>query len=96
VRTPVLALVAALTAACASASPVTGSGADDPASLYRSKCSGCHRPYEPASRTVTQWQAILDRMARKARLSPEQEKVLRGWLTASAADAPRGAEGSAR
>jgi hypothetical protein len=94
-RVLVIACAATVTA-CAGAPTVTGSGADDPGGLYRAKCSGCHRPYEPASRTMGQWRDILDRMARKAHLTPDQEQVLRGWLAASAADAPRHAEGNAR
>lgn len=85
-RSTVLACAcAAAVAACAGAPAASGS--PDPEQLYRQKCSGCHRPYEPSSRARAQWQAGMGRMAPKAHLSPEQEGALRHWLEARASDA---------
>jgi hypothetical protein len=91
----VLLAVALVAAACAGApaAPAGGSagaGPADPAQLYRAKCSGCHRPYDPASRSRAQWAAVFSRMARRAHLTAEEADVLGGWLDASAADAPPG------
>jgi hypothetical protein len=92
----VLTAMIAVCAACAGApTPCAPPGGTcDPARLYRARCTGCHRAYEPASRSRTQWHAVLARMARKARLTPEDADLLGGWLDEGAADA-RGA-GSAR
>jgi mono/diheme cytochrome c family protein len=79
------ALVVALVAGCAGRQTSGAPGAPD--ALYRQRCSGCHRPYEPASRTRAQWAAAMDRMAPRAHLSPEQEGTLRHWLEAHASDA---------
>jgi hypothetical protein len=83
-------LVAVAACAGAPASPSGAAGAD-PAQLYRSRCSSCHRPYEPASRTREQWRAALARMAPKAHLSPAEQEALGGWLAAGASDAAGGA-----
>jgi mono/diheme cytochrome c family protein len=80
-----IALTAALVTACAGAPP--SREVREPDRLYRQRCSGCHRPYEPASRTRAQWDAALARMAPRAHLSPEQEATLRHWLEAGASDA---------
>lgn len=87
-RLAVLASAVLALAGCAGApaQPGGASAAADPARLYRQKCSGCHRPYEPASRTRAQWQEALARMSPKAHLSPEEEGTLRHFLEARAAD----------
>jgi hypothetical protein len=76
---------AAALAACAGAPAASGS--QEPEQLYRQKCAGCHRPYEPSSRTRAQWQAVMGRMAPRAHLSREQEGALRHWLEVRASDA---------
>ena len=82
------------TAACAGAppSPATSAGpggarSAEAGQLYRSRCSGCHRPYEPSSRTQAQWRTVLSRMAPKAHLSAPEEDRLRAFLLAGASDA---------
>jgi mono/diheme cytochrome c family protein len=84
-----LATVALAAAACAGApsAPAAIAGGDDAARLYRAKCSSCHRPYEPGSRTASEWMAALDKMAPRARLAPEQRAALGEWLRAHASDA---------
>lgn len=77
----------ALVLACAGAQKP---GPTEPAALYRARCSGCHRPYEPSSRSRAAWSAAMDRMAPRAHLSPEQEGTLRHWLEAHASDAGAG------
>lgn len=86
-----LALALALAAGCAGAPAQPAAGdAGDPARLYRAKCTACHRAYEPGRRTASRWMAVLDRMAPKAKLTPEQRAALDGWLRAHASDAPAG------
>jgi hypothetical protein len=80
-------LVAAALLAAACAGAPAASGAQQPEALYREKCSGCHRPYDPASRSRAQWKAAMDRMAPRAHLAPEQTASLRHWLEARASDA---------
>ena len=92
-RTFLLFSCLALLAACASAPPAS-QGAQDPERLYRSRCTSCHRAYEPSSRTRAAWSDTLTRMAPRAHLTPEQDAALRAWLLARAADA--GTEGGAR
>jgi hypothetical protein len=87
-----LALLLAAVAACAGAPAApSGDAAADPARLYRARCSSCHRPYEPVSRTREQWRTALARMAPKAHLSRAERETLGGWLTAGASDATEGA-----
>jgi trimethylamine-N-oxide reductase (cytochrome c) len=95
---PLLVILAAvaLLAACAgrapNASPAAGgASSDDAARLYRSKCSACHRAYEPASRTRAGWADVMARMAPRAHLRDEERAVVLGWLQAHAKDA--GGEG---
>jgi cytochrome c5 len=80
-------LVAGAVALAACAGAPASPGSPEPDRLYRQKCSGCHRPYEPSSRTRAAWDAALGRMAPKAHLSPEEEGTLRHWLEARASDA---------
>jgi hypothetical protein len=91
---PLLAALVAALLACAGASPAPataggdrGAGGGEAERLYRSKCSGCHRAYEPSSRTQAQWRNVLSRMIPKAHLTPPEEERLRVLLMAGASDA---------
>ena len=84
-----LALAALVVAsACAGSAPARNEAAPDAARLYRTKCTACHRAYEPGSRRAEEWTAVLDRMAPKAKLTPAQREALLTWLRAQASDAP--------
>ncbi len=77
-------------AACAAGGPRAGAaarGPEDVAGLYRSKCSACHRLYEPVGRSRAEWAAVVPRMAPKAHLSAEERAALLAWLEAHAKDA---------
>lgn len=72
-----LALLALTLAACASVPLPEREGI----TLYRAKCSGCHRPYAPAERTPAVWRKALPEMARRAKLSHEEYAVIERYLT---------------
>lgn len=69
-------------AACATAPARSGAGGGQ--ALYRTRCSSCHRPYDPAERTGADWTVQLDRMAARAHLSPEDREAILGFLQANA------------
>jgi hypothetical protein len=89
-RTIVIAgVLLALLASCAGA-PAAPQGAPDPERLYRTKCTACHRAYEPASRTRAEWGAVLGRMSKKAHLTPAETQTVGGFLASHASDAGAG------
>lgn len=48
--------------------------------LYLSKCSSCHRLYDPGEFTPSQWDTILFSMRKKAKTSPEEEAEILKFL----------------
>jgi cytochrome c5 len=54
--------------------------------LYLSRCTSCHRTYEPPELTGAQWGEAVAKMERlkKVRLSGEERALLLGWLQESA------------
>jgi hypothetical protein len=44
--------------------------------LYIQKCANCHRVYYPANYTATEWQHLLPKMFKKAKISSDIEKKL--------------------
>lgn len=85
-RALLLAAALTLAAGCAGA-PAAPVGPDNPARLYRAKCTSCHRAYAPASRSRAEWLAVMARMAPRAHLTAAEEERLRAWLAAGASDA---------
>ena len=59
-----LLLPAAALSACSQPLPEEGSPA---ASLYASRCGGCHVVYQPKSMTMAMWKLQIDRMDQKYR-----------------------------
>ncbi len=87
-RTLLLAALAVALAACASAPALAGGSPDGRgASLYRAKCTACHRAYEPESRTGAQWADAVGRMAARAHLREEDRARILAWLQGHARDA---------
>ncbi len=86
-RTAAAALAAAALA-CAGAPPAEA-GPAGAERLYRSRCSSCHRAYAPSSRDRTTWDAILAKMAPRAKLSDAEREQISEYLQANAKDAPR-------
>jgi len=50
--------------------------------LYVAKCARCHKFYDPAHYSDSEWQSWMSKMSRKARLQPEQEQLLSRYLQA--------------
>ena len=48
--------------------------------IYHRSCSSCHGPHAPSSHTDLEWQRIVPDMAREAKLSPDDERLLLAWL----------------
>jgi hypothetical protein len=48
--------------------------------LYVAKCAKCHKLYEPGNYTDAEWQSWMAKMIRKARLKPDQVKLLTQYL----------------
>jgi hypothetical protein len=44
--------------------------------LYTTKCMRCHKSYDPAEYSQRQWESWMMKMRKKARLSPEQDRLL--------------------
>lgn len=80
-----LLLVAAVAACAGTPAPQAGSARGE--RLYRSKCAACHRAYPPASRGRAEWAAVLEKMAPRSKLTPEEREIVLGYLQANARDA---------
>lgn len=50
--------------------------------LYVSKCTACHKAYEPQLHTIYEWQKILDDMGPKAKLSNDEKTIILNYLSA--------------
>ena len=48
--------------------------------VYVAKCAKCHKFYEPKSYGEADWGHWMGTMSRKAKLQPEQDKLLRRYL----------------
>ena len=71
-----------LAAVCGvSASEETESRSRD---LYADKCTACHRLHRPSEYSKEKWPPILERMAVKAKLTPEEADALREYLVSRA------------
>jgi mono/diheme cytochrome c family protein len=89
--TALLAALASLALGCATTSgAVEGAAGEDAAGgrLYREHCGSCHRLRDPTEQTTERWAWAVDRFGPRAHLSPEQRRLVLGWLQARAKDAP--------
>jgi len=62
--------------------------------IYDSKCVRCHRPYEPRDYPEEEWRLWMTKMSKKARLKPNQEKLLNRYLDAYRAEKPSAKTGN--
>ncbi|MGH9441592.1 MAG: hypothetical protein ACRD16_04915 [Thermoanaerobaculia bacterium] len=84
-RVALLCGAAATLAACATTldpapNPSLGRGR----ALYAGKCQGCHRLRPPSKIDREKWPSILDKMAAKAKLTPEQESQIDAYVVSVA------------
>ena len=49
--------------------------------IYESKCGKCHKLFEPKKFNAAQWTKWVDRMAPKAKLTPEEKELVYNYLT---------------
>jgi nitrate/TMAO reductase-like tetraheme cytochrome c subunit len=48
--------------------------------LYIAKCARCHKFYDPTRYDDVEWHSWMTKMSKKARLKPDQEKLLSQYL----------------
>jgi len=51
--------------------------------LYVARCSGCHPLHPPSTQPAARWAVVLDQMAPRAKLSPEERELVLRYLTAT-------------
>jgi hypothetical protein len=76
--------------AAAQTSGMTPQSASAARKLYTTKCMRCHKSYDPAEYSQPQWESWMMKMRTKARLSPEQDRLLSQYLEAYRAASPVG------
>lgn len=52
--------------------------------VFEANCQKCHKLRKPESHTVKQWVKWLDKMAPKAKLSPEQKQQVFNFVSVNA------------
>src|SRR4030088_2027889 len=80
-----LLLLALLNGGCAVPAAPTDKFSDDMAAgrkVYLSKCAKCHKLYDPTKYSDKEWQAWMRKMSRKAKLSPDQQRMLSNYIEA--------------
>ncbi|HWC65751.1 MAG TPA: hypothetical protein VG777_06695 [Thermoanaerobaculia bacterium] len=82
-----LAALLASAAACATALPPATPETEAGRAIYSAKCHSCHRLYKPDRVSADKWPALLDKMAEKAKLTPDEEKAVLDWILAVSAPA---------
>ena len=82
-----------LDAAAAERAGLSAQEVADGTSIYLTKCSQCHKFYNPARYKDDEWRSWMKKMSRKAKLTPDQENTVRRYLDAfrlEAKSAPQG------
>jgi cytochrome c5 len=51
--------------------------------LYVARCSGCHPLHPPDSQPAARWAQLVDEMAPRARLKPDERELVLRYLTAA-------------
>jgi mono/diheme cytochrome c family protein len=49
--------------------------------LYVSKCGSCHTLVLPEKYSADQWQSLVDKMETKSKITPDEKKLIVGYLT---------------
>ena len=83
VASVLLAAIACSLAACATTlDPAPERSLEQGRALYAGKCQGCHRLRQPSKIDPQKWPTILDKMAVKAKLTPEQKAQVDAYVQA--------------
>lgn len=53
----------------------------DGKAIFKEKCAKCHGYRLPETRTTEKWPGIIDRMARKAKLTEDQKAAVLAFVT---------------
>ncbi|PWU18436.1 MAG: hypothetical protein C5B50_09165 [Verrucomicrobia bacterium] len=48
--------------------------------LYLTKCAKCHKFYDPAKYTDSQWHTWMEKMNQKAKIKPEHREMLSRYI----------------
>lgn len=48
--------------------------------LYRTRCSACHEPFVPATRSRATWEHVLTEMGPRAHLDAEETRLVMSYL----------------
>jgi cytochrome c5 len=48
--------------------------------LYENNCAKCHKLFEPSRHTKEDWIPVVDRMAKKARITDEQKVLVYNYI----------------
>ena len=51
--------------------------------LYENKCGSCHFLYKPAKHTEEEWDKLMVKMAKKAKLSDSDKEIVKKYLFAN-------------
>lgn len=78
----------AAAAACATTLPPATPETAPGRALYTAKCHACHRMYRPDRVGPEKWPALLEKMAEKAKLTPEEEKQVLDYVLAVSPPGP--------
>ncbi|MCX6219825.1 MAG: hypothetical protein NTZ69_02410 [Bacteroidia bacterium] len=57
--------------------------------IYINKCASCHTLYLPEKYSTTQWKLQTVRMAKKAKLTTQEEELIFRYLTKNGSSNPR-------
>jgi hypothetical protein len=74
-----LLALAGCAASVGATGPTTGPFAEG-RRLYVAKCAKCHKFYDPAEYSEQDWQIWMRKMSKKAKLKPEQETAISGYV----------------
>jgi hypothetical protein len=84
IRLVLLVLIETALGGCASPSQAKDVPPDDKSAghtIYVAKCAKCHKFYDPAKYSESDWEMWMAKMSRKAKLKPEQETELSRYIT---------------
>jgi hypothetical protein len=62
------------------ASDLTAQELKEGRKLYIAKCARCHKFYDPAKYSDTDWNKWMEKMSKKSKLKPDQKELLSRYL----------------